>query len=415
MRQVRTGRLTALIRSLILMVSIVSVGMSSARAQDGRPLSERIAATDWNGIRGVNYIPSYGRNMYENWRDYDREAFDTELALAKKVGYTSVRLWLNDRAFAERGTAMVDAVEDAVNLCRKHGLKALIALFDGCGIRPRSDARPMTVQAAYDHFLASPDLTPQQKQMVKFNYDKFAHGPGQYIPVWVGKETPPHIILWQHWQPSPGYDRLGKESWPELDVYVRAIVSRLANNDTVLGWDLMNEPELGSELPLSHGFNVAEVQKRLMDFIRHVREVVKKDHPNEIVTIGFASLQSTMQYAALADVLTFHVYQPDTIQKEIDQAHAFGLEQGKPIFITETLANFQFMPYDVASLATDAGQLERYKVLLPILTKSPIGWMAWGLVVGRIFDSYTDIFYANGHPRPAALYLEEMLKRDVKE
>jgi hypothetical protein len=42
--------------------------------------------------------------------------------------------------------------------------------------------------------------------------------------------------------------------------------------------------------------------------------------------------------------------------------------------------------------------------------KSPIGWMAWGLVVGRIFDSYTDIFYANGHPRPAAIYLEGMLK-----
>jgi hypothetical protein len=172
----------------------------------------------------------------------------------------------------------------------------------------------------------------------------------------------------------------------------------------------MNEPEIGSEYPVTNGFSVPEVQNRLMTFIRHVRAVIKKDYPDEIITIGFANLQSCMQYEALADVLTFHTYEPDRMKQEIEQAHAFGTKVGKPIFITETLANFQFMPYDVESLATDQGQLEHYQKVLPILMDSPIGWMAWGLVVGRIFDSYTDIFYANGHPRPAAHYLERTLK-----
>jgi hypothetical protein len=379
-------------------------------SQRGKTISQRITQTDWAGIRGVNYIPSYGRNLYEMWRDYNHDAFDTELALARKVGYNSVRLWLNYFAFAERGAKIVDAVEDAVKLCREHDLKVLITLSDGCGIRPRPNARRMTVKQAYDYFLAGARLSERDKQIVKLNYERFAHGVGRDVPVWVGEDTPPDIIVWQHWQPSPGYDKLGEDWWPKHDVYVREMVGRLAGNDAILGWDLMNEPELASERPFTNGFNVPEVRDRVMRFVRHVRDVIKKDHPDEIVTVGFARLESAMEHESLADVLTFHVYAPDRIEAQIEQAVTFGTKVGKPIFITETLANFSFMPYDVEKLATDEGQLEHYKKVLPKLIKSPIGWMAWGLVVGRIFDSYTDIFYANGHPRPAAVYLESMLK-----
>ena len=86
--------------------------LSMATAINGeqreKSLSQRIAATDWAKIRGVNYIPSYGRNMHEMWRDYNHEAFDAELAMARNVGYNSVRLWLNYFAFAERGPKMVE-------------------------------------------------------------------------------------------------------------------------------------------------------------------------------------------------------------------------------------------------------------------------------------------------------------------
>jgi hypothetical protein len=36
--------------------------------------------------------------------------------------------------------------------------------------------------------------------------------------------------------------------------------------------------------------------------------------------------------------------------------------------------------------------------------------MAWGMVISRDFDPFTDIFYPDGHPRPAAVYLGKMLK-----
>jgi hypothetical protein len=111
-------------------------------------------------------------------------------------------------------------------------------------------------------------------------------------------------------------------------------------------------------------------------------------------------------------VITFHVYgNPERIASAVEKASAFSTTVGKPTFISETLANFSFPPYDVTELATDQGQLNHYQKVVPALLKSNMGWMAWGLVVGRIFDSYTDIFYANGHPRPAAVYLREMLRQ----
>ncbi len=376
-----------------------------------KTLSQRLAGTQWSRIRGVNYIPSYGRNLHEIWRGYDHETFDSELHLAKKVGYNSVRLWLNYFAFAERGQRMVDDVEDAVKLCDKHGLKALIVLFDACGVRPRPNPHLISVREAYDSFLASPRLSSQQKELVKSLYQPLANGPGRDILIPVSEDTPPHILFWQHWQQSPGYDKMGQEWRLKLDSYVRAIVGRLADNDTVLAWDILNEPEWSSEEPFSRGMNQPEVRNRVSGFLRHIHDVIKKDHPGEIVTIGFASLENCLEYEALADVLTFHVYaEPEKLREVTGKARSLGGRTGKPIFITETLANFSFPPLNVEKLATDEGQLEHYQKVLPVLLSSQVGWMGWGLMVGRIFIPYCDIFYGNGYPRPAALYLERMLK-----
>ena len=114
---------------------------------------------------------------------------------------------------------------------------------------------------------------------------------------------------------------------------------------------------------------------------------------------------------ALSDVLTYHVYsEPAILEKSVAEGRQFSKESGKQIFITETMANFAFMPFDVEKVASDDAQLKHYQKVVPTLLKSQIGWMSWGLVVGRIFNPYCDIFYANGYPRPAAIYLESVLK-----
>jgi hypothetical protein len=367
--------------------------------------------TGWNRIRGVNYIPSYGRNLYEIWKHYNHEAFDAELGLAKTVGYDSIRLWLNYFAFAERGPALVNDVEDAVRLCEKHRLKVLIVLFDGCGVRPRPNSRTIKVPEAYQEILASPSRSPQEKEFVRSTYEPYVQGPGRDVLVPYAPDTSPHVLIWQYWQPSPGYDKLDKSWWPKLDAFVQAIVRKIGGHPAVIGFDILNEPEWASEDPFTRGLQVPEVRDRVIPFMRHVREVVKKTRPDAVVTAGFAGLDSAIAHESIADVVSYHVYgEPDVVRASFQKATAFSAKAGKPIFITETLANFRFRPYDVEHIGTDEGQLAHYKKLMPVMMESPIGWMAWGLVVGRIFDSYTDLYYANGHPRPAARYLQQMLK-----
>ena len=200
----------------------------------------RIQKTNWTTIRGVNYVPSYSRNPYEMWRYFNAEAFDRELALATKVGYTSVRLWLNYFAYQDRPKEMLADFKTALNLCRKHNLKVVVVLFDGCGASQKADGQIMKVSDAYEFLLRSPRLSEKLKEIVKFNYGSYAHGFGRDVQVRVSDSGSPHVLLWQDWQPSPGYEMLGPESWSKLDRYVRDIVGQAAGDETILAWDLMN-------------------------------------------------------------------------------------------------------------------------------------------------------------------------------
>ncbi len=392
----------------IVLVLLAVPALAVSQSPSG---NKNVAKVDWSKIRGVNYVPSYGKNLHEAWLNFDRDAFDRELGLARKVGYNSVRLWLNYFAYRDRGRKMLDDVETAVELCRKHKLKVLIVLFDGCGVAPQPGSKIMTVKSAYDFFLRSPNLSDKLKEIVKFNYDKYANGLGRDVEVQVAPNTSPHVLLWQNWEPSPGYDKLDQRWWPQLSRYVRDVVNRLAGNETVLAWDIMNEPEFATEEPFTNGMDRPEVKAKIASFLRQIRSVIKREHPNELVTVGFANLNNIREFADVADVLTYHVYgEPEALEKSIAEASALSLNASKPIFITETLANFAFMPFDVEKIASDDAQLKHYQKVLPTLLMSKIGWMGWGLVVGRIFNPYCDIFYANGYPRPAAVYLEKALK-----
>ena len=121
-----------------LVLSFIAVLLSSTQCfAFAADLQNKIAGTNWSRIRGTNVIPSYASNTYEIWRNYNHEIFENELRLTAEVGYNSVRLWLNYAAFEELGTKMVDRVEDALELCAKYHLRAVIVLFDSCGMQAR--------------------------------------------------------------------------------------------------------------------------------------------------------------------------------------------------------------------------------------------------------------------------------------
>ena len=403
----------------VALVCLVSAGSCSAISALPAPasgqeqtLESKIAGTDWANIRGANFIPSYASNTYDMWRNYDHDIFDHDLQLASAVGYNSVRLWLNYDAFAELGAKMVERVDDALRLCAKHHLRAVIVLTDSCGIRPRADAKWIPAAEAYDQFQASSRFAPDQKAFMAVLFKNYVRGFGANTLVPVGADTPFMALLWQNWQSTPGNNRLGPDWYSRVEKYVDAIVSKLKDNPNVLLWDVMNEPEFASEGFLSATVLITpEMEKTRDAFLRHFHDHLKQRFPNEVLGVGWASLDNAEKYSDLADVVTFHVYGDSAhLRESIQKAQAVSEKAKKKILITETLANWDFGKPDFGRLATDEAQAAHYRDVLPVLTNSPIGWIGWGMVISHDFDPFTDIFYPNGIPRPAALVLQESLQ-----
>lgn len=373
---------------------------------------QKLSQTKWSNIHGINFVPIYAKNTYEIWKNYNHAEVDRELGLAAKAGFNSVRLWLNYAAYAHMGSKMVDHVEDVLKLCAKYHLRAVMVLFDSCGVRPRKDTKWLPALQAYDQFQSSSRFTPAQKALMKHLFYNYVHGIGAKVLVPVAPDSPMMAMIWGHWQPTPGNDRLGPAWYPELQKYVAAIVGRFKNDPTIMLWDLMNEPEFASEGPISPTeFNTPQMKKTRDTFLRHFYGYIKKHYPNQLVCEGWASLINAEAYANLADVITFHVYKgPKELRSQINQAQAFSRGQGKPVVITETLANWTFGKASFGKESPELTQLRHYKEVLPILMNSHIGWISFGLVARRTAGPSLAIFSSDGQPRPAGAYLEKTLK-----
>jgi len=421
--QPRPRTFSKIVGSLLLMVLFgVSVSGSGASFETAAPseaataLQDKIARTEWGKIRGANFIPSYASNTYEIWRNYNHDIFDNEVKLAQEVGYNSVRLWLNYAAFAELRDEMVDRVDDAMHILARHHLHAVVVLFDSCGIRPQPNAKWMPASEAFDEFQKASRFTAAQKAFMAALFKNYVHGFGAHTLVLVGPDTPFMTLLWQNWQSTPGNDRLGPDWYPQLEQYVDAIFTRLKDNPNILVWDLMNEPEFASEGFLGPDLLITpEMEKTRDAFLQHFHEHIKKKFPSEVMGIGWATLENAKKYSDWADVVTFHIYgDAGQLNAAIRNAREFKEKSNKQILITETLANWDFGKPDFGAMATDEAQLAHYRDVLPVLVQSPIGWIGWGMVISRDFDPFTDIFYPNGIPRPAALYLERTLKTEAQ-
>ena len=364
----------------------------------------------WSGLRGVNFITSNASNATTMWQRFDPDVADRELGWMQLLGFNSVRLWLSEQAWREQPAVFPEALGRCLDLCAKHRLSALLVLFDSCGIEPRTDAVEMTVSEAYEHFLKSPSLPEQQKKLLETRYAGFALGRGRLMMVPVGRDTPPDIIFWQHWTPNPGLTRIGPENWPELDDYADAVVKVAARHPAVIAIDTMNEPSTLMDLP--PGMNYGAARARVEAFIAHTATRLHSKYPSLQETIGSSNLDDMRALSSYQTVLSIHSYLlGDKLVKTLQAAREFAREAGKPVILTECLANTDnwLTSYGDESISTDEGQLRHYQRTLPLILNSGMGWYAWAGIAGHMFTPSTDILYSSGYLRPAALYLQHTL------
>lgn len=267
-------------------------------------------------ICGCNYLPRTAVNMTEMWQadTFAPKTIDQELGWAEDAGYNSVRVFLQYLVWKDDPKGLKERIDEFLTIAHKHGIRVMIILFCDCAF------------AGKEPYLGKQD----------------APIPGVHNSGWV---------------PSPGLKRVTDRSvWPELEKYVKDIVSTFGHDGRVLIWDLYNEPgnsNMGEKsLPLAEA---AFAWAREME-------------PSQPLTIGaWADFQSPIsrRLMELSDVVSFHAYDDvNGVKSKIEICQSFG----RPLICTECLRR-------------QGGNT--FSTILPIFAEHHVGWYNWGLVAGR--------------------------------
>ena len=270
---------------------------------------------------GANFTPSTAVNQLEMWQEesFDPGTIDRELGFAEGIGMTIMRVFLHDLLWQQDKEGFLRRMDQYLSLAEKHGIKTMFTFFDDCW---------------NDRFSLGKQPAPKP----------FTHNSG--------------------WVKSPGLAAADDPAQrTRLEEYVKGVLTRFAEDDRVVLWDLYNEP--GGARPAGQ----RELSLPLLkDIFRWAKEVTI----SQPVTAGlwnFAEDFETLNEFMLenSQIVTFHAYL--TAEETKKRALAF-LEkaQGRQVLCSE------YMARTVGST---------FEKCLPLFRELNISAVNWGLVSGK--------------------------------
>ena len=209
-------------------------------------------------ITGANFIPSTAINQLEMWQasTFDSATINRELGWAEGIGFNAMRVFLHSVAWKQDPVGFKNRVNTYLGIADRHHIQTIFVFFDDCWNKEPKVGK-------------QPDPKPG------------IHNSG--------------------WVQDPG-DPYSADStvFPQLEKYVKDVLTRFRHDKRVLLWDLYNEPgnsgKKETSLPL------------LTNIFRWARAV----NPDQPVSAGLWSWDFEKLNAfqsANSDVVTYHDYE----------------------------------------------------------------------------------------------------------
>jgi hypothetical protein len=265
-------------------------------------------------ITGANFLPSTAINQLEMWQaaTFDPSTIDRELGWAESIGFNTMRVYLHSVAWKQDPEGFKKRVEHYLDIAQKHGIKTIFVFFDDC-------------------------------------WNK--------VPV-AGKQSEPKTGIHNSgWVQDPGQP-MSSDSllFPQLEKYVKDVMSAYAKDKRILLWDLYNEPgnsgKKDSSLPLL---------KKVFTWAREVG-------PEQPVSAGLWAwhFEKLNEFQLTnSDIITYHNYEdPQWHKRTIELLKA----NGRPMICTEYMARTRN---------------SRFSNVLPLLKQHNVGAINWGFVAGK--------------------------------
>ena len=296
-------------------------------------------------ISGANFLPSTAINQLEMWQaeTFDPQTIDKELGWAQNIGFNTMRVFLHSLAWKQDANGFKKRINEFLTIADKHQIQAMFVFFDDCWNKvPKTGKQPDSK-------------------------------PGVHNSGWVQDPG----------QPASNDTTL----FPELERYVKDILTAFRADKRILLWDLYNEPgnsgKRDSSLPL------------LKKVVYWAREI----NPVQPISIGlwawdFEKLNAFQLQNS--DVITYHDYEEPQWHRRVIELLKTN---GKPLICTEYMARTRN---------------SRFSNVLPLLKRQNVGAINWGFVSGKSNTIYAwdtpipdggqpiewfhDIFFKDGTP-----------------
>lgn len=285
-------------------------------------------------LRGCNYLPSNCVNRLDMWQSYQSDEHlktaDKELAMCDRLGFNTVRLWLNFDAYYSEGQAFFDILEKYISLCDKHHQTVMLVCY-------------------YEEDLPYGEVfVPKETGEQKMYYTHFNRDYDLYNKLNAEK-------AYRHYMEY-------EEIKPVYFDMVETAARRYANDSRILCWNIANEP--GIQL----GERSIPLIEELFELVRSCRvsQPLCSDVWRGINEDGsFKSKEETVGFE-LSDCISFHSYSNyDKFTKNVSTLKKY---YDRPILMTEWLNRCNHNDVHDA---------------YPFMLEQNVACWCWGFVAGK--------------------------------